>query len=213
MTQKSLIVNGLPLHYTGVFIYEEFYTVLKDSLIQRGYKLHEKRFEERAGDKGKSLFIELRPLKIKAAWLSETMRIRIYLIDVRDVVLETEGIPITFQEGTIDMSFDGWITFGIRHRWGNNPTFYFIKSVINKYVYRFPLEGGMDGEVASDTRFVLGQVKAHLGLYKFKVKGAKSTLVADAEHPHEGREIHGAEHPHGQEEHGAGHGESHEAGH
>lgn len=189
MTQKSLIINGLPVHYTGVFVFDELYTVLKDSLIQRGYKLHEKRFEQREGEKGKNIFIELRPLKIRAAWLSETMRIRIYISDLRDVVLEADGIPTAFQEATIDMSFDGWITFGIRHRWGNNPTFYFIKSVINKWVYRFPLEGGMEGEVASDTRFVLGQVKAHLGLYKFKVKGATGTFEEPhpSEHPHEER--------------------------
>ena len=206
MKKKSLIVNGLPIKYAGVFSYEELYTVLKDSLIARGYKLHEKRFEQREGDKGKNLFVELRPLKIKAAFLSLTMRIRLYITDMHDVVLESDGIPMTLQEGTIDMSFDGWITFGIRHRWGNNPTFYFIKSVVNKWIYRFPLEGDAEGEVASDTRFVLGQVKAHLGLYKFKVKGAESKVIEDvhpSEHPHEERV---PEHDEGvHEEHGVGH--------
>ncbi|HLC74883.1 MAG TPA: hypothetical protein VJH88_03430 [Candidatus Nanoarchaeia archaeon] len=172
MTQKNLVVNGLPLKYNGIFLFDEFYKALKDGLTQRGYKMHEKRFEERVGDKGKDLFIELRPLKIKAAWLSQTMRIRIIMKHIREVVLDVDDIPTQFQEGEIDMSFDGWITYGIRHRWGNNPTFYFLKSVINKYVYRFPLEGGMDGEIASDTRFVHSQVKAHLGLYKFRVKEA-----------------------------------------
>ena len=105
---------------------------------------------------------------------------------------------MNLQEGNIDMSFDGWITFGIRHRWGNNPTFYFIKSVINKWVYRFPLEGGMEGEIASDTRFVLGQVKAHLGLYKFKVKGAEGKILED---------VHPTEHPHESHPTGGGHDE------
>ena len=172
MTQKHLVINGLPLRYNGVFLFDEFYKSLKDSLSQRGYKRHEKRFEERVADKGKDLFIELRPLKIKAAWLSQTMRIRIQMKHIREVLLDVDGILTSFQEGEIEMSFDGWITYGIRHRWGSNPTFYFIKSVVNKYIYRFPLEGDIDGEVSSDTRFVHSQVKAHLGLYKFRVKGA-----------------------------------------
>jgi hypothetical protein len=146
--------------------------VLKDSITSRGYKYHEKQFEERVSDNGKELFIEIRPMKIRTAWTSMTMYIIIELTKIKEVHLDVDGVTTAFQQGDIRMKFDGWVTIGIRERWGNKPIFYFVKSLFNKYVYQFPIERGLPGEVASDTRYIHAQVKSHLNLYQYLAKGA-----------------------------------------
>ncbi|HLD33785.1 MAG TPA: hypothetical protein VJB66_03590 [Candidatus Nanoarchaeia archaeon] len=176
MAQKLLVVNALKVKYKGVFKIEDLFRVLRECITARGYSYHEKRFEERVTEKGKDLFIELRPLKVKTAWTSLTMFLRIQMTNIREVHLEVDKITTTFQEGDLLITLDGWVTYGTRQRWGNKPVFYFIKSVFNKYVYQFPIERNLSGEVASDTSYLYNQLKAHLNLYQYKVKGAMPSV-------------------------------------
>lgn len=167
--QRNLIVNGLKFSYRGVFQFDEFYDTLGRSFEERGYKRHEKRFEEFHGENGKTLFIELRPTKVKTAYLALSIKVRIEMKNVRDILLEVDGVQSQFQEGEIEILFDAWVNLRYRHRWNVNPVFYFVKAVIHKYVYHFPIEGGAAGEVASDAHYAVQKIKAFLNLYKYRV--------------------------------------------
>jgi hypothetical protein len=172
MSQKNLLVNGLKVEYNGLFQFTNFMRTLNKNIEKRGYKRHEKRFEEVVGEKGKDLFIELRPIKMKTAWASLTIKIRITMKNVREVLLDVDGIETPFQQGDVHILFDAWVTYLLNRRWGMNPVFWFVKSVINKYVYKFPMDAGFSGEVVGDTHFLHQHMKSHLNLYKYKAKEA-----------------------------------------
>lgn len=169
MSQKSLIVNSLELNYKGAFSFDEFYRTLKKKTESLGYKFHEKRFEQFNGETGKNLFIELRPFKQKTAYAALTLKIRIDMRNVKDVSIEVDGVPTALQEGEIDILFDAWIMMHYNKRWNMSPLVWFAKSVINKWIYQFPLEGGFAGEVAADTHQIYQHVKAFLNLYRYRV--------------------------------------------
>ncbi|MBI4153190.1 hypothetical protein HY497_01585 [Candidatus Woesearchaeota archaeon] len=173
MSQKNLIVNGLEFSYKGVFRFDEFYDVLGRSFEERGYKRHEKRFEEFNTEQGKDLFIELRPTKVKAVYLAQMIKVRIEMKHVRDITLDVDGVLSPFQEGEIYLLFDAWANMRYNQKWNMHPWFYFVKAVIHKYVYQFPLEGNIGGEVASDAHYALQKIKAYLNLYKYRVNQAE----------------------------------------
>ena len=170
MTEKRLVINHLEVTYAGIFDFEELLNVLSKSIEERGYKKHEKRFEESVGPEGKNIFIEFRPVKTKTAYYALMIKIRMNLNNVKEVTLEVDGMPTRFQQGGVNMTFDAWTTTKYNQRWGTKPWFYFVKALINKFVYKFPMEEGFIGEVAADTRYVYEQVKSHLNLYKYKVE-------------------------------------------
>ena len=173
MSQKLLVVNALKVKYKGIFNIEDLLRAIRDGITARGYTNFEKRFEETVSEKSKDNFIEFRPLKIKTAWASLSVYIRVQLNNVREVHMEVDGIINTYQEGDILITLDGWVTIGIKKRWGNNPLFYFMKAVFNKYIYQFPIERNLGGEVASDTFYMYNQLKAHLNLYQYKTRNAE----------------------------------------
>jgi hypothetical protein len=169
MSEKNLIVNGLTYHYKGIFNMESFLLAYKKSVEVRGYRRHEKRFEELVKENGKDMFLEFRPTKIKTDYIGLMIKIRVEMKDVNDIMIEIDGVPTQFQEGDITLTFDAWVTTRYAQRWNMNPVFWFIRAVFNKYVYQFPLESGSAGEVAGDCHYVFRQIKAHLNLYKYKV--------------------------------------------
>jgi hypothetical protein len=172
MTQKNIIVNGLPIEYKGAFSFEEFYGTLRKKVESLGYKFHEKRFEQFNGESGKNLFIEVRPIKQKT-FAYVNMKIRIEMKNVKDVTIDVDGVPTFLQEGEIDMLFDAWVFLHYNKRWQMHPVFWFVKSVVNKWIYQFPLEAEFSSEVAADTHQVHQHMKAFLNLYRYKVPQAK----------------------------------------
>ena len=169
MSEKQLVINGLQLNYKGVFEFDELMRVINKSVMDRGYSRHEKKFDEQVLPEGKNMFIELRPMKKKTNYYGLMIKMRMTMKNLTEVQIEIDGIPRMMNQGEIDIIFDAWTTTDYESRWATKPWFYFLKAVMNKYIYKLPLESGFPGEVASDTRYVYDQVRAALGLYKYKV--------------------------------------------
>lgn len=170
MSEKALIINGLQLSYKGVFEFDELMKVINKAVLERGYVRHEKKFNETVTPTGKELFIELRPRKRKTAYYQLMIKMRIKMKNVTETKMEVDGLLRWMHKGDIGIVFDAWTTTDYENRWGNKPWFYFLKAFISKYVYKIPLESSFTGEVAADTRYVYDQIRAALGLYKYKVK-------------------------------------------
>ena len=48
------------------------------------------------------------------------------------------------------------------------PWVYFVKGLINKYFYTFPLESGFRGDLGGDTTYIYAKIKKLLDSYKFE---------------------------------------------
>ena len=66
------------------------------------------------------------------------------------------------------IAFDAWSLTDYERRWGMKPWMYFVKAVINKYIYKFPYEEGTINEVAADTAYIYVQIKKLLHSYEGK---------------------------------------------
>jgi len=168
MSEKLLVINGMQLNYKGIFEFDELLRVINKAVTERGYQKHEKKFDEEVLPEGKNLYIELRPRKNKTAYFQLMIKIKITMKNITEVKAKIDEMPRTMNKGDIGIVFDAWTTTDYENRWGNKPWFYFLKTFINKFIYKFPLEAGFTGEVADDTRYVYNQIRAALGLYKYK---------------------------------------------
>ncbi|HLD79593.1 MAG TPA: hypothetical protein VJA18_03460 [Candidatus Nanoarchaeia archaeon] len=166
--EKNLIINNRELSYSGIFRTDELFTTLNNALDEKKYTKREKKSEELVTPLGRLLQLELRPFKIKTNHITLMIKIRITLDNITEVIEKRHNLKERFQKGDVHIIFDAWSLTDYESRWGMKPLVYFIKAVIHKYLYKFPLEEGFVRELASDTAYVYAQVKNLLQSYQGK---------------------------------------------
>lgn len=168
--EKDLVINNRELKYKGIFRSDEIFATINRALEERGYEKREKRTEELVTEIGKKTYIELRPFKVKTNYLALMLKIRINLDNVVEVIEKMGGAKEKFQQGNVNIFFDAWLLTDYEQRWQMKPWLFFLKGFINKFVYIFPLEGGLRGEVVGDTAFIYARVKKLLISYHPEMK-------------------------------------------
>ncbi|HIJ11829.1 TPA: hypothetical protein HA278_07250 [Candidatus Woesearchaeota archaeon] len=164
---KNLIVNGRNLEYKGVFKADELFATINRALEAKHYHKNEKRTEELVTETGKRTYVELRPDKHLSSYIEFIMKIKITLDNVTDIVEEVKGVKQKFQQGDVTIVFDSWVVTDYEHRWTMKPVIYFLKGIINKLIFTFPIEAGAPGELAGDTSYIYSRIKKLLDSYKY----------------------------------------------
>ncbi len=168
--EKNLIINNRELRYSGIFRVDELFSMINRALEERNYTQQEKKSEEIVTEQGKRTYLELRPYKEKTNYTVLMIKIKITLDNITETFEEAKGIKQKFQKGDILIVFDSWLMTDYEHRWGMKPLVYFLKGVINKYLYTFPLEASFPGELTSDTAHIYAAVKKLLQSYQHQPK-------------------------------------------
>lgn len=163
--EKNLIVNNKELTYKGFFNVDELFATINKAIEEKGYVKNEKRSEELVTPVGRMLFLELRPYKALTNYATLTIKIKVTLDNVTEITRKSDGRKVLFQQGNIKVMFDSWILTDYENRWGISPVVYFLKGIINKFVYKFPLEGKFASELVNDTNYIYSQIKKLLKSY------------------------------------------------
>ncbi|HIG93754.1 MAG: hypothetical protein QT02_C0006G0028 [archaeon GW2011_AR9] len=163
--EKNLIINNRELKYKGIFLADELFSVINHALEERGYEKKEKKTEEMVTEEGRRTYVELRPYKEKSNYAALMIKIKITLDHVTDVVEKVQGVKRKFQQGDVEIIFDAWSLTDYEQRWGMKPWVYFTKGIINKFIYKFPLERGFIAELGGDTAYVYAHIKNLLQSY------------------------------------------------
>jgi len=157
------------LVYKGIFRADELFSTINRALEQRGYTKREKKTEETVTEAGRRTYVELRPFKVINNYAELLIKIKITLDNITETVEEFNNEKRKFQKGDVQMYIDAWLLTDYQSRWGMKPFVWFMKGVINKFVYRWPQEAGFPGQLSEDTAYVYAQIKRILNSYKFDV--------------------------------------------
>ncbi len=177
MYERNLVINNRELHYKGIFIANELFSVINRALEEKGYEKREKKTEEIIAQTGKKTYVELRPYKEKTNYAVLMIKMKITLDNITEMVETVRNEKRRFHNGEISVIFDSWILTSYEGRWGMKPVVYFLKGIINKYFYTFPLEKSFRGELVADTAYVYAQIKKLLNTYK--VEAGKAVKEED----------------------------------
>ena len=167
--ERELVINNRQLHYKGIFRVNELFKTINDALHHRNYHPHEKKSEEVVTEEGKKFYLELRPKKSVTNYAKLLIKIKLSLDNVTEVPEVVDGDKHLFQKGTMNIVFDAWVLTEYDHRWGMKPFVYFVKGLINKFFYKWPLEDALPGTVSEDTAYVFSAIKKLLKSYKKEV--------------------------------------------
>ena len=163
--EKELIINGRELRYSGILKPDEVFVVINRALEEKAYIKKEKKTEEIVTPEGRTFILELRPYKEKTKYIALMIKIKVNLNNVIESTEVVHGIRRKFQKGDLLIVFDAWKLTDNESRWGLKPFVYFMKGFINKFIYTFPLESEVTGELVGDTAYIYAQIKKLLRSY------------------------------------------------
>lgn len=166
--EKELIVNNKELIYDGIFKADEIFALINKTLEERGYTKNEKKSEELVTPLGRMHILELRPYKEITKYALLMIKIKISLDNVTEAKEESQGQFGLFQKGDVKIAFDAWVMTDYQHRWGMKPFVFFMKGIINKFVYKTPIENNLASQVGSDTVYIFSELRKLLKSYTGK---------------------------------------------
>lgn len=190
MVEKKILVDDLRMQYTGLFDITELYRLFDEVIHERGYVKLEKKSDQFMTKSGRQIYLEIRPVKEFEQDFLSTIKIRIKMNDVKDVVLDVNGAKKQYNQGDIMMIFDGWTTTFYEFAWETKPVFVFLRMLVDKYIYKVSF-GKYEGEIINDVHYIYDRVKAHLNLHRYvkDTKSLDSTGEAEKEESGKGASI------------------------
>ncbi len=181
MTEKKILVDDLRLQYAGLFDITELYRLFDELIHERGYVKLEKKFDQYMAKHGRQIYLEIRPVKEFEQDFLSTMKIRIKMSDVKDIVMDNNGAKKQYNQGSILIIFDGWTTTSYEFAWETKPVFVFLRMLVDKYIYKVSF-GKYEGEIINDVHYMYDRVKAHLNLYRYAGDTGQSNKTDASNH-------------------------------
>lgn len=166
MPEKKIVIDGLELHYEGLFDLNDLLATIDKYSEEKGYVKREKRRQEIVTPSGKEFSIELRPTKIKTEYYVLMIKLRINITNMKEVEVLKNNVKTRMNEGKINMIFDAWVLTDYRKRWEQKPGFYFLRALVDRYIYKVYSEKYY-GEVIDDTHFLHTNIKSYLMLHRY----------------------------------------------
>ena len=159
MSEKKLVIDNLRLNYKGIFSVNEFYKEIMNWFYERGYDMYEKKNVERITETGRNVELELRPYKQVTGYAKNEVRVRIFMKNINDVEDEKDGVKIRINQGDVEVIFDGYVETDYENRWENKPYFYFLRSLVDKYVWRIYTDK-FESMLISDVHHIHTRIKS-----------------------------------------------------
>ncbi len=172
MSEKKLIIDGMELDYEGLFDLRSLLNVIDKSCAEKGYVKQEKRRTEKAEEKGKDFYIEMRPTKVKNVYFLLMIKIRMHITNITEVEVIVDGRTKKLNKGKIHAVFDAWTISDIQFRWEQTPWYYFLRLLVNQYIWRIGPDKFVE-EIIDDTHYIYNNAEATLELHRFMDKQDK----------------------------------------
>ncbi len=170
MSEKKLIIDQLKFAYDGPFDLPGLYRLIDSFFYEKGFDKHEKLNVEQVLPTGRSIKIEVIPYKNLSDYFRIHIRIRIYGSDIKRIEIEKDGAKIPLSDGKLMVIIDGYIESDRHSVWEDRPTFWFIRTIFDKYIFKGHY---MKAEqwLVSDVEDIYQRMRSFLNVYKYRERG------------------------------------------
>ncbi len=169
MSEIYFVVKKQTIKYEGLIDVQEFYSFIDSWLKSKGFEKVEVKSEEHADQKGKYIELLLEPFYKFNDYCKEVIRIHIHMYNVRDAEVVIDSHKLKMQEGLVSVDTDGFFVTDYENRWEERPFYFFLRSLIDKYIYR--IYNQRYQKVLKETIAQLrADIKAYLNLHRFRIE-------------------------------------------
>jgi len=165
MAERRIIVDAMKLGYKGLFDATELYKMIDAYFRERAYTKHELRAYEHVYPSGKQVEVIKEPYRKISDYAKYVIRISLIMSNVKEVVVEKDGVKVKLNQGDVEIQFDGFLEMDYEHRWEKSPFFYFLRAVFDQFVFKVHTER-FEAGLVEEVNDLHSQVKAFLNLYR-----------------------------------------------
>ncbi|MBD3310504.1 hypothetical protein GF351_04750 [Candidatus Woesearchaeota archaeon] len=166
MAEREVIVDKMRITYEGLFDVKEFYKFIDVWFREKGYDKKDVKNIEKVTPEGKYIELELEPWKKITDYAKNVIKLRIFMTDIKEVEVEQDNKKVKLNQGKVHMVFDAFLETDYENRWEMKPTFFFIKTIFDRFFYK-PYTSGYQANVLNDVNQLAANVKAFLNLYRY----------------------------------------------
>lgn len=165
--EKKLVVDHLRLGYEGLFNASELFNVVSSWFFEKGWDWYEKMNQEQVTPKGKQVRIILEPWKSTTEYYKLFMKIKLHLIDVKEVEVEHNGENLRLNHGVVRITFDGFVGSDREGKWTSKPLYWFLSIIFEKYFFKSHYSK-LETWIKSDVDDLHHKVKNYLNVFKYQ---------------------------------------------
>ena len=168
MVEKKQVLYDFRTAYSGPFIVEDFYAEIDSWIREKGFEKEPKKKMEHVTKNGKKIELVVEAHRHLDELHHSIIVLRALLDNVKEATIKKNGKKIMINSGDVFVNIDGWVQSHIHGSFYQvKPIYYFIRAVIDKYVYNF-WSFKYDGIVAADGQDLFKRIRAFFNLQKYK---------------------------------------------
>ncbi len=166
MAERHLIIDHLKFSYEGLFSVSELYSLIVSFFFEKGWDWVEKMNEEQITPQGKQIRLVLEPYKGVTDYHKLIIKMKVNMIDVKEVEVEKKGKKLKLDHGVVRITFDGYVLSDRHGVWEGKPFFWFLSFILEKYFYRrhfASTQNWLEGDVED----LHQKIKNYLNVFKY----------------------------------------------
>ncbi|MFW6230425.1 MAG: hypothetical protein ACOC32_00180 [Nanoarchaeota archaeon] len=138
MAERRTVVPERTLSYSGLFDGKELYKLIKEWVMDHGYDdWIERNHTEKNTKTSKQVEIDYLPKAKVSDYLELQLGMNITYMNLKKTKIEYKGKKVEVDEGDLEINFTGFILSDYWGRWENKAHWFFIRTIMDKFVFKF----------------------------------------------------------------------------
>jgi len=137
MKIDKFVIDGMKCGYSGPFSVSDFFQKVETWMHEKGKETELKSKREEVTEDSKNIEWTVEFWQDASEWSRIVIRIRALFKDVRDVKVKVGKAKKVMQKGNAIILIDGILETDVDDKWANKPTMQFMRTILDKFVYRF----------------------------------------------------------------------------
>jgi hypothetical protein len=166
MAEYRNLTFGESFSYKGLIDVKGLYRLIDKWLQEHGYDKFEKWNFEEVYEDGKQITLKLHPFKKINDYVKIEIRINALLSKLKETTINQDGVKITLMKGQAKFTFDTFVVTDYEEHWSSTPFYFFLKTLIDKFIYRSYTDRYEDVLVADKDK-LRREIKSFLNITRF----------------------------------------------
>lgn len=166
MAERRTMVDWKSVEYSGLISVRGLYRLITDRLYELGYKPFNDFHQEQAFEDGKQILITIKGDKKLSDYAKVEWKTKLLFINCQEVTIEKEGQKVKMHKGSASVKTLVYLTTNYDKSFEQNPFQYFLRMIIDKFVFKSYLTKAGEKAV-KDYERLESDIKRFLNLERF----------------------------------------------
>ena len=166
MVERMIVREAESISYEGYFDAEGLYLHIDNWFRNKAYIKKEIRHSEMVYPDGKQISIQNEPYKKVNDYCRNVIVLTIDISGLKTVEIDKKGKKMKVNEGSVEITMTPFLELDYEHRWENKPTFFFISTLFDQFVFKYQTDN-YKKSILQDCTHLKQEIRRYLNLFKY----------------------------------------------